>query len=677
MYIRYLTPQDVADSDYKENKTTSGNYRPTWLIRTEGWKKVPGTEAYEGYHALSYCWEQSGDILEVADGKFIRVDNGQHRHTHVNSARNSRSRHTTFDILLSQICRDFGIKYLWFDMLCVDQTNMAEKEWELTQLPLIYRNARYTLALVPEVRLAHPNDLRVREEIHPSQYMYSRRTLAKVKTVEVALKNSMWGKSSWALVETMNSTQMVIVGYDVHAWFITAKKQSNYMYEQEWFTQWLLGYHSFNLRTINMALHHLHFRTSSTEHDKLFALATSLYDHDIFIDYDYNADSKLIRKDLYTQMATCDLSILFFGSKLDENGNVRATSTMDHYGLPSWTGIEGMHSPYPVFECRVDQGKKHFVDDDMQLHITCRSFTVYASKYDDNYFNDDQRRRRAYKLDKFDISSLEDLVFWDSHVARMSVALDWGQRICEDRTGLQATHYTTSGQDIFKTPLIPLSLTENCKKCIILGVLMVMGACHPYCHSNPISSKYFVGYPVLKQTYDPRRYKAVGIAAPLLKRKDFPVRSQEVLDELFGEATAKLDAPFIILSQASPVFDTLYAYTCTQRSRSYSFLLYDRIPYDVKQPSSSFELHIDSRGWIPEGMPDVHGLPAVLSDGGMAVIDEETNMKIYRALKACSTSFWYQDTPLEYLSMPGIDVTVDGKRSIGGLKSLFSRVVPN
>ncbi|KAI9268934.1 hypothetical protein BDA99DRAFT_570161, partial [Phascolomyces articulosus] len=76
MYITYYQDQrseDIVDPCYQLN-IMGGDYRPTWLIRTFDWKKVPGIEARFGYCTLSYCWEQSGEVIVQSNNKKEQSD---------------------------------------------------------------------------------------------------------------------------------------------------------------------------------------------------------------------------------------------------------------------------------------------------------------------------------------------------------------------------------------------------------------------------------------------------------------------------------------------------------------------------------------------------------------------------------------------------------------------------
>ncbi|KAI7847170.1 hypothetical protein BDC45DRAFT_611219 [Circinella umbellata] len=82
MYITYCRNQKTVDLEDQTNyrlSVTGGDYRPTWLVRVSDWEKVPGTEAVNGYHTISYCWEQSGEVVKnETNEEYSLVDNGKH-----------------------------------------------------------------------------------------------------------------------------------------------------------------------------------------------------------------------------------------------------------------------------------------------------------------------------------------------------------------------------------------------------------------------------------------------------------------------------------------------------------------------------------------------------------------------------------------------------------------------
>ncbi|KAI9247669.1 hypothetical protein BDA99DRAFT_591784 [Phascolomyces articulosus] len=56
------------------------DFMPTKLVRISDMKVVDGYQVNKGYCALSYSWNQSGDILlDEKTGKYVRIDEGEHK----------------------------------------------------------------------------------------------------------------------------------------------------------------------------------------------------------------------------------------------------------------------------------------------------------------------------------------------------------------------------------------------------------------------------------------------------------------------------------------------------------------------------------------------------------------------------------------------------------------------
>ncbi|KAI9262298.1 hypothetical protein BDA99DRAFT_537638 [Phascolomyces articulosus] len=295
MYITYCRNQrslNVVNTAQYRRDATAGEYRPTYLIRVSDWKKVPGKQVETGYCALSYVWEQSGDVVQKENGEYDCIDNEGHciiegydmnkgdlttmtpieeEKCEVQFLPSTRSKatikHVTYEELLQQICKDFQIEYLWYDKICIDQFNNKIKLREIKQMHKIYGNACYTVAIVPEVHIHDPKDF---DTIDP----LCENTEASSKAWVDMAQRSLWWKRSWSLEETMSSKRILVIGTDTHFWqhsFHTCNTPTT----DDAFSSRMLDFANQQQGggSVNQALSQAHFRTSSKEHDKIFSLA--------------------------------------------------------------------------------------------------------------------------------------------------------------------------------------------------------------------------------------------------------------------------------------------------------------------------------------------------------------------------------------------------------------------
>ncbi|KAI9253526.1 hypothetical protein BDA99DRAFT_607636 [Phascolomyces articulosus] len=79
MYITYETVQYSLNGKVP-NDLPRPDFKPSKLVRISDMEVVDGSQVNEGYCALSYSWDQSGDILiDKATGKYKRVDEGKRK----------------------------------------------------------------------------------------------------------------------------------------------------------------------------------------------------------------------------------------------------------------------------------------------------------------------------------------------------------------------------------------------------------------------------------------------------------------------------------------------------------------------------------------------------------------------------------------------------------------------
>ena len=253
------------------------DFMPSYLVRTSDMKLVPGSQVHEGYCALSYCWNQSGKIIKTeTDGKDVqRVDQGKHEIMFppktVRKSPRGRKRipgkikFVSFKGLIQEICKDFNIKYIWYDQMCINQDDDGETHREIRQMHKIYSNAYCTIALVPE--------LTVRKR---RLYYSSPLTFPEIDILR--LHHSEWMKRIWTLHETLMSTKMILIGTDTHWW----------SHEIPSFVFGVFGQNcNYNIPRV---LYHAHARASTKRHDHVFALANIFPDSLKEITINYKQD---------------------------------------------------------------------------------------------------------------------------------------------------------------------------------------------------------------------------------------------------------------------------------------------------------------------------------------------------------------------------------------------------
>ncbi|KAI7850880.1 hypothetical protein BDC45DRAFT_538830 [Circinella umbellata] len=562
MFIEYCSSdQRFVEPELGPNcwlNATGGPYRPTWLVRTSDWKLVPGNEAMGGYCALSYCWEQSGEIIKKSKekGDYDCCNNPGHRlvvktvspiptptttslslHNNIDMTKNDKSdlqqqqkinkttppkksnqknnndndndnrvvHLVTYDVLLQRMCQDFQIDYLWYDKLCINQSNKTEKLREIKQMHRIYSNARYTIALIPEINIWDPADFE-----RPDRFA---KTKARKKAHDTMWK-SLWSQRSWTFEELMMSKRILVVGKNAHAWHqadteevtIGNDTKNSGLAFGDPLVQ-ILDFKNRSLKSANQVLKFAQFRTSAKEHDKIFALA-NIFHGVIPIDMDYDSPIQDVIHDFYRRVAEHDLSILCFGSVRTKSGGMRLQSMMAKYKLPTWTGVRGLHTHgaihvtqlFPTTTTETSNKKMHFIDNEMRLHIKCCGATHFC------------------KL--FTSSS-------------------------DDKKDTLSTSLNEKEEDI---PPLQLSLTDkNCHGCVILPILFDSQRACFVKKSNGLGWKtemrhsYFL--PVLaKQNHDITSYKAVGVVLfKLYTHTQIPEDPLSILKTMFGQCEEEIE----------------------------------------------------------------------------------------------------------------------------------------
>ncbi|KAI9250445.1 hypothetical protein BDA99DRAFT_608327 [Phascolomyces articulosus] len=381
MYVTYETNKYFIDEESFTIKRHSGppklfsnaprpkddQYIPTKLVRVSDMQVVEGQSVNEGYYALSYSWSWCGedDIKNDATGKTIRVDKGKHKIVYPDKVEEVK-----FEGIIQQLCKDFNIKYIWFDQMCIDQADKDEKTREMRRMHTIYSCAHCTIALVPELQT----------EI----WSHGGETHRGMGSVN--LMHSDWMKRIWTLEEGLISPNLLFVGQDTYMWWHTA-------------VQWTaLGdlVSKPSLWNVSTVLYYAHSRRSTKEHDRVFAIVNlfpELMDQ-ITVGYDQPILDFLIK--FYGILARHDLSILYFGRDEDykrivERSSFNTSPSADNqqqeqqqqngslipirnYDLPSWTGVEGEHDLNHFSGGLWKTSFKNYSVDGRSMKIHCSSY---------------------------------------------------------------------------------------------------------------------------------------------------------------------------------------------------------------------------------------------------------------------------------------------------------------
>ncbi|KAI8142990.1 hypothetical protein BJV82DRAFT_669121 [Fennellomyces sp. T-0311] len=454
------------------------DFKPTWLVRVSDMNIVPGTSVDGHYWSLSYSWNQSGEIFCREDGRYERIDTGQHLLTRSKRAPDrfiknfwnrkgeivndldpeiTSTQSVTFEYLIQQICMDFGIDYIWFDQICINQNNIAEKMQDIKQMHRIYNKARCTLVLVPELQAADG-----------------------IANIEM-LHHCQWSQRSWTLEEAYVSKGILFVGQNTHLWLDSLTTFNN-----EDYGRFLKNIQDARAKRWNVcsALWYSKERVSIKAHDQVFALANIFPSVKKNINFDYSQPIHELMIQFYGHLAQDDITILLFGAPIDSDREDRLTAIRQEASLlPSWIGANGIHMTQDLllskpsneaFRHTIEGRDMRLTSDAVGVRIeAATSITRCTTTDNSSLFTHDDLPRSIFrgKSCKIGCESI-DLTFASTTAESQNI---YNQEL--KQYGLKATHFLPlkrKNRSCHNTLSEPthlggfLSLIEECSGCIIL-----------------------------------------------------------------------------------------------------------------------------------------------------------------------------------------------------------------
>ncbi|KAI9278239.1 heterokaryon incompatibility protein-domain-containing protein [Phascolomyces articulosus] len=377
----------------------ASDFMPQKLVRVSDMQVVPGSKVHEGYCALSYSANQSGEIIvDRITGKHKRIDHGKHKIIRKGRVLSEKTHHVKFEGIIQRIAKDFNIKYIWYDQMCMDQQDEKEKNHEIQHMHQIYSNAYCTVVLVPEFHV----DVMVLQLNRQEEIKYG-------KPVEQSILESAWFKRLWTLLEALSSSSLLFVGTDTHAWWVEDEclRDINIITKPSSSEKW-------NAATI---LFHAHIRKCSNEYDRIFAVANLFPDilSDLTINYHQPLIDLMIQ--FYGLLAKKDITMLCFGehNKYKNMGRQSSSNTKssrltlpnhiiardDNYlvpiqkyknDMPSWTGVSGEHIPNNMLKTFF----QNYTITEKIMHVTCSGITTTTARGSHQQEQQEEQRQQPF-----------------------------------------------------------------------------------------------------------------------------------------------------------------------------------------------------------------------------------------------------------------------------------------
>ena len=216
--------------------------------------------------------------------------------------------------------------------MCINQGNEEEKHREIRQMHKIYSNAHCKIALIPELET-------MKRVFYEDPKVFTFVSIG-------SLLEAQWMRRIWTLEELIMSSKILFVGSGTHFWWHCISENDLPLFHHDLY------------RDAARILYSAHLRTSTKEHDHVFALANIFPKVMNEITIDYQQDIQELMTRFYGALAKTDLTILCFrshdgykelcqtSSSYDADKNIYKLNykvPIQEFDLPSWTGVNGEH----------------------------------------------------------------------------------------------------------------------------------------------------------------------------------------------------------------------------------------------------------------------------------------------------------------------------------------------
>ncbi|KAI9485152.1 hypothetical protein BDB00DRAFT_851281 [Zychaea mexicana] len=381
-------------------------YMPTRLVRVSDMQVVQGSTVTERYCALSYARSNRAqksdpdtdnqqhkiityvedDIHKILAIKSTKTRTARAAQTYAvaDAVANSTTHRVTFQKLIQRICQDFGIRYIWYDQLC--DVHQTEQENEgIKDMHQIYRNAHYTVVLIPELTYDPKEDV-----IGADNWQNAKRMCTKVANSELC-------NQTWPFAEAFISRNLLIVGRNTHTWSASIGDPRRSTTMDMTRTTKMFVYSLCSSSVSKTAISSpwstrailQHFRSKQNTYstcDSVFALANIfncvIPEMNDLIRYDQSVDELMLR--FYGLLVQYDASLLCIGEPTSATTAAATFIDEKHHGderavLVSWMGDIYKGCRYRDMEFIPRQVQNIDISGTL-MHIKCKCISVSINK---------------------------------------------------------------------------------------------------------------------------------------------------------------------------------------------------------------------------------------------------------------------------------------------------------